>query len=159
EVTSAQVNYIKVALDNLLIDSMYSYGSLNNVKSTILNRIAYELMDKTLLEQIGTGNEPFLLDELIKDNSELSGLDFEKLVKNYLTLNFKLNGFIFDSDQHVDNNNNVQLFEHGDFAGQRITISEDSMFLNDFNDILSSFIIPSGWEVRFYENANYQGRY
>ncbi|MGL5266771.1 MAG: beta/gamma crystallin-related protein, partial [Plesiomonas shigelloides] len=163
-VTSAQVSFTKVALENLLIDTLYGYGSLNNVKSSILNRIAYEVMDDALIEKLGTGEEPFILDELIQKNNELTSLSFESLVKNYVGLNFKLNGLIQDLTQEVapggSSKDGVKLFEHGDYQGRSITIDESvsDLSLLNFNDVMSSFDLPDGWEVVFYQHGNFTGK-
>ncbi|HDY8011721.1 TPA: anthrax toxin-like adenylyl cyclase domain-containing protein [Vibrio vulnificus] len=160
KLTSAQVLYTKIALENLLIDTIYGYGSLNNIKSTVLNRVAYEVMSDVLLEKLGTGEEPFILDELIDKNSELTNLNFEELVKEYNYKNFKLNGLLNDTDDFVQSGTGVQLFEHGNYMGRSIVIGESISNLSDlnFNDIMSSFIIPEQWKVEFYEHADFKGK-
>lgn len=97
-VTTMQVISVKSALENLAIDTIYPYGSLNNVKATILNRIAITTMDNALIGELGTGAEPFILDELISNNDKYTKLDFEKLVKDYIYINFKLNGLLKNVD-------------------------------------------------------------
>lgn len=51
------------------------------------------------------------------------------------------------------------IYEHHDKKGRSRVIDENIPFLDDFNDIMSSWSIPSGWQVRFYEHSNYTGRY
>lgn len=160
DLTTTQVMFVKSALDNLAIDTLYPYGSLNNVKATILNRIAITTMDDALISELGTGSEPFVLDQLIENNDKYTKLGFESLVKDYIYLNFKHNGLLKNVDRNnVGSSSVVELYEHGGFKGQRIDITSDVPFLSDFNDKLSSFSIPEGWEVRFFEHADYQGRY
>ncbi|MDD9158020.1 hypothetical protein PVK64_17800 [Aliivibrio sp. S4TY2] len=40
-----------------------------------------------------------------------------------------------------------------------ITGNESDLTRHNFNDSMSSFLIPVGWTVRFYENKNYEGGY
>lgn len=160
DVTTAQIIYVQLALENLLIDTLYSYGSMNNVKATVLNRIAHEVMDEALLDEIGTGTEPFVLDELIKNNAEWSALDFEALVKDYVATNYRLNGMISNENDMISVGSGVQLFEDSNYKGHAVTIAKDIPDLSrvNFNDRLSSFIIPDGWKVEFYTDANYRGK-
>lgn len=56
--------------------------------------------------------------------------------------------------------NALVVYQHRDFQGKSISITEDISYIGDeMNDKLSSFIIPGGWSVRFYEHADFQGRY
>ncbi|HFQ5059157.1 TPA: anthrax toxin-like adenylyl cyclase domain-containing protein [Vibrio vulnificus] len=160
KLTSAQVSYTKIALENLLIDTLYGYGSINNIKSTVLNRIAYEVMDDALIEKLGTGEEPFILDELIKKNNELTNLNFEELVKDYSVKNFKLNGLLNNEDDFIQSGTGVQLFEDSNYSGKVVIIDESISNLSNlnFNDMMSSFIIPEQWKVEFYEHANFEGK-
>ncbi|MGE6384016.1 peptidase inhibitor family I36 protein [Shewanella baltica] len=55
----------------------------------------------------------------------------------------------------------VSLFSEVNQTGQQLRIDQS---VNDFrqynfNDKLSSFNIPIGWEVRFFKDKNYQGDY
>ena len=45
--------------------------------------------------------------------------------------------------------------------GNYLEISEDipDLYHSDFDGTLSSVIIPSGWQVRFYEGKNFTGEY
>ncbi|WP_180763766.1 peptidase inhibitor family I36 protein, partial [Vibrio parahaemolyticus] len=43
--------------------------------------------------------------------------------------------------------------------GKKYVLTDDVPFLEGMNDKMSSWSIPAGWEVRFYEHENYQGRY
>ncbi|WP_258273169.1 CyaA/EF/ExoY family adenylyl cyclase toxin [Escherichia coli] len=100
DLTATQVMFVKYALDNLAIDTMYPYGSLNNVKATILNRVAITTMDDALIQELGTGAEPFILDQLILNNKKYTTLNFENLVKDYIYLNFKHNGLLVKTDSN-----------------------------------------------------------
>ena len=51
------------------------------------------------------------------------------------------------------------IFEHMNHKGNNLTITSDISFLDNWNDKMSSWVIPKGWEVRFYEDANFQGKY
>lgn len=91
ELSSAHVQYVQIAFENLMIDSMFPYGSLNNLKATVLNRVAYESLDPALIEKIGSGAEPFILDELSLD-ADLEHINFEGLTIELVGHVFKLNG-------------------------------------------------------------------
>ncbi|ENM5935705.1 hypothetical protein CTB58_003560 [Vibrio mimicus] len=55
---------VKAALDAVGIDTVYSYGSPNNIKSSLLHRLSLKLTEKALEAYIGSGLEPALFDEL-----------------------------------------------------------------------------------------------
>ena len=55
--------------------------------------------------------------------------------------------------------NRLEIFEHSHFEGRKLEITRDTPDLGDFNGKLSSFAMPDGWVVRFYEGTNYTGRY
>lgn len=161
DVTQNQISMVKTALDNLAIDYIYPYGSLNNVKATILNRVALKTMDQALLNEIGTGKEPFIINELIDHNTSITRFNFEGVIKDYIYENYKRNGLLKYIDKYNTNKPNchVVLYEHQNQRGQKQIVINDTPVLGVFNDKLSSYSIPVGWEVRFYEHENYQGRY
>ncbi|AMG31550.1 phospholipase [Grimontia hollisae] len=52
------------------------------------------------------------------------------------------------------------IYEHNDQQGKSLAVFNDMPYVgNEFNDIMSSWEMPSNWEVRFYEHENYQGDY
>ncbi len=55
----------------------------------------------------------------------------------------------------------IVIYEDSNFEGRSLSLENNVSFLGDlnFNDILSSFEIPNGWTVRFYEHANFEGGY
>ncbi|TQP41564.1 hypothetical protein FLM01_02105 [Vibrio cholerae] len=55
---------VKAALDAVGIDTVYAYGSPNNIKSSLLHRLSLKLTEKALEAYIGSGLEPALFDEL-----------------------------------------------------------------------------------------------
>ncbi|EKF9264572.1 hypothetical protein O1B53_001727 [Vibrio cholerae] len=55
---------VKAALDAVGIDTVYTYGSPNNIKSSLLHRLSLKLTEKALEAYIGSGLEPALFDEL-----------------------------------------------------------------------------------------------
>ncbi|CAM3325136.1 hypothetical protein VIOR103205_16170 [Vibrio ordalii] len=55
---------MKAALDAVGIDTVYAYGSPNNIKSSLLHRLSLKLTEKALEAYIGSGLEPALFDEL-----------------------------------------------------------------------------------------------
>lgn len=55
---------VKAALDAVGIDTVYTYGSPNNIKSSLLHRLSLKLTEKALEAYIGSGLEPTLFDEL-----------------------------------------------------------------------------------------------
>ncbi|MCR9388064.1 CyaA/EF/ExoY family adenylyl cyclase toxin [Vibrio metoecus] len=55
---------VKAALDAVGIDTVYAYGSPNNIKSSLLHRLSLKLTEKALEAYIGSGLEPSLFDEL-----------------------------------------------------------------------------------------------
>ncbi|PSW76641.1 hypothetical protein CTN07_22305 [Photobacterium damselae] len=59
--------------------------------------------------------------------------------------------------QAQDNGQFVTIFEHDNFQGRAKKIIGDIVDLGDFNNQMSSYKIPKGWQVRFYEGANFQG--
>lgn len=65
----------------------------------------------------------------------------------------------FDSDS--GRHDAIALYSHKNHRGQSITISHDVPNLNvyNFDDRMSSYYIPTGWTVRFYEGTNYSGGY
>jgi 1-phosphatidylinositol phosphodiesterase len=59
------------------------------------------------------------------------------------------------------NNSQFSIFEHVNYKGNYVNIKSDVRSLGDynFNDKMSSWIIPKDWVVRFYEHDDFQGRY
>ncbi|EPA3020694.1 phosphatidylinositol-specific phospholipase C domain-containing protein [Vibrio cholerae] len=57
------------------------------------------------------------------------------------------------------NNSKFIIFEHINNQGSFLEIDSDINFLQEMNDRMSSWVIPRGWEVRFYEHADFQGKY
>lgn len=51
------------------------------------------------------------------------------------------------------------IYEHMNQQGGKKYINGDIPSLKGFNDKMSSWNIPSGWELRFYEHDDYKGRY
>ncbi|BCO14964.1 hypothetical protein RIMD111065_33200 [Aeromonas hydrophila] len=59
----------------------------------------------------------------------------------------------------IGNRDRVVVFEHGDFGGEKYSFDSSQPKLPDsVSGKLSSYAIPSGWKVRFYESENYRGR-
>ncbi|MFM5498746.1 phosphatidylinositol-specific phospholipase C domain-containing protein [Aeromonas veronii] len=58
-----------------------------------------------------------------------------------------------------DSNSKFIIFEHYNYQGKKLGIKGDVNFLDEMNDEMSSWKIPKGWIVRFYEHANFQGDY
>lgn len=54
---------------------------------------------------------------------------------------------------------NFVIYEHCNKKGAYRVVTENIPYLGDFNDKMSSYYIPYGLKVRFYEDANYQGGY
>ncbi|AUW07394.1 beta/gamma crystallin-related protein [Vibrio campbellii] len=159
--TRSQVVYTQSAMDALSIDTIYPYGSLRNVKATVYKRLARSASETNMLDQIGTGAEPFILDEMIEKKAEFKKFDIEALVRTSLSRMFKLNGVIKSETDTVQLGEGVKIYEHCSYKGRELIFDDDipNLSSHGFNDIASSFDIPTGWEVRFYEHANYQGRY
>ncbi|TQP95332.1 anthrax toxin-like adenylyl cyclase domain-containing protein [Vibrio cholerae] len=85
---------VKAALDAVGIDTVYAYGSPNNIKSSLLHRLSLKLTEKALEAYIGSGLEPALFDEL--QSVGLTQLDvkqaFRELVYSTFTnSNLRLN--------------------------------------------------------------------
>lgn len=60
----------------------------------------------------------------------------------------------------VNNRDAVFIYEHGDFTGVSFSISDNQAKLPpELSGKMSSFAIPQGWRVRFYEGENFKGRY
>ena len=54
----------------------------------------------------------------------------------------------------------LTIYEHNDQKGRALEVTESIPYVGDeFNDIMSSWSMPAGWHVRFYEHENYQGKY
>ncbi len=51
------------------------------------------------------------------------------------------------------------IFDEFDYRGEFLNIDSDIAYLDKMGDRMSSWLIPEGWEVRFYEHPNYQGEY
>ncbi|ENM5875778.1 hypothetical protein ILY70_004010 [Vibrio mimicus] len=52
------------------------------------------------------------------------------------------------------------IYEHNDQQGKSLAVFNDMPYVgNEFNGIMSSWEMPSNWEVHFYEHENYQGDY
>ncbi|WP_375322293.1 peptidase inhibitor family I36 protein [Aliivibrio logei] len=66
---------------------------------------------------------------------------------------------IINSVKILSPRNNLVIFDYNNYGGDYMEITSDMAFLDSMNDRLQSFIIPEGWVVRFYEDANFAGRY
>ncbi|MGL5991609.1 MAG: anthrax toxin-like adenylyl cyclase domain-containing protein [Plesiomonas sp.] len=77
---------VKASLEAVGIDTTYSYGSPNNIKSSLLHRLSLQLTENALDEYIGSGLEPALFDDL--QESGLTQLDARKAFRDlvYSTL-------------------------------------------------------------------------
>ena len=58
-----------------------------------------------------------------------------------------------------DKNDTLKIFADADYKGESMAIAESMRDLGRFNKIMSSFQIPSGWEVVFYEGKDFTGTY
>ncbi|NLS12757.1 beta/gamma crystallin family protein [Vibrio sp. SM6] len=159
DVTRAQTIYTQAAMDAIFIDTLYPYGSLNNVKASIYARIAHESNESSMLDNIGTGVEPFVLDELIANNDQFSNMSFDSLVHDFVGRNFRLNGVIANENFEIETGEAIELFEHGNSGGKSVLIRENEPDLSifDFDNIASSVNVPAGWEIRVYEGSYYSG--
>ncbi|WP_063646500.1 beta/gamma crystallin-related protein [Aliivibrio fischeri] len=56
-------------------------------------------------------------------------------------------------------NQSIEIYSQNNQRGSSVKINHNEPDLNDynFNDRMSSYDIPSGWTVRFYEGKNYTG--
>ncbi|EDP60773.1 inner membrane protein, putative [Vibrio sp. AND4] len=77
---------VKAALDAVGIDSIYAYGSPNNIKSSLLHRLSLKLTEKALEAYIGSGLEPALVDEL--QSVGLTKLDVNQAFRELLYSTF-----------------------------------------------------------------------
>ncbi|BCK28020.1 hypothetical protein FG135_09065 [Vibrio cholerae] len=53
----------------------------------------------------------------------------------------------------------MYIYEHMDFRGQSMRICNDIPDLGPLNNKLSSYKLPKGWQVRFFDGKNYTGGY
>jgi len=63
---------------------------------------------------------------------------------------------IRNNDPEMDS---VEIFENSSYRGKMASFSQDTPSFGDMNDKMSSFKIPQGWTVRFYQHENYGGNY
>lgn len=61
----------------------------------------------------------------------------------------------------TNRNNGISLYSQNNQRGASVNITQDEPNLNEyhFNDRMSSYYIPAGWIVRFYEDINYMGSF
>lgn len=52
-----------------------------------------------------------------------------------------------------------KIYEGSNYQGHFVEINSDTPYLNEMNDKMSSWKMPEGWEVRFYEHTNFTGGY
>ncbi|WP_181314699.1 beta/gamma crystallin-related protein [Photobacterium phosphoreum] len=66
----------------------------------------------------------------------------------------------FTQAEKINYDSYVRLYENGYYHGRSMDIVYDipNFWDFNFNDILSSIEIPSGWTVTLYEDMNYQGK-
>ncbi len=57
------------------------------------------------------------------------------------------------------NNKSLTIFADADYSGERLSISDSIADLEGMNNKLSSYTIPDGWEVVFFEGKNFTGGY
>ncbi|XSH00842.1 hypothetical protein ACP76Z_10105 [Vibrio cholerae] len=142
----------KNALESIGIDTVYPYGSMDNIKASLFLRVNNNLSKRLLPEEVGIGSEPFIIDELLARNNQLTMFNFSNALDK-LTEDIYSNANLYRSD------NVVRLYADHNYTGHYIDIENSTKFLHGFNDTLSSWTIPHGWSVRFYEHGDYQGRY
>ena len=72
-----------------------------------------------------------------------------------------VNNIILQNVQNNINKEKFMIFEHMNYKGNNLTITSDIRALSNYNlnDKISSWVIPNGWEVRFYEHENFHGKY
>ena len=61
------------------------------------------------------------------------------------------------SVQVLKTGDSVLIYEHSRQTGRSLILQESIADLGHFSNIMSSFEIPAGWSVRFYEEPNFQG--
>lgn len=72
-----------------------------------------------------------------------------------------VDNIILSNDLNNTTQSSFMIFEHMDYKGYYFNVTSDISVLNNYNwnDKMSSWIIPKGWEVRFYEHENFKGKY
>ncbi|MGF1903346.1 hypothetical protein [Aliivibrio sifiae] len=55
------------------------------------------------------------------------------------------------------NNKSLTIFADTDYSGDRLSIQDSISDLENMNNRLSSYTIPDGWEVIFFEGKNFTG--
>ncbi len=73
---------VQLSLEAIGIDTTYPYGSLSNIKASLLNRISRQLSKDVLSKFFGTGLESALFDALI-ENGEITSDEIHKALHYY----------------------------------------------------------------------------
>ncbi|EKL11219.1 hypothetical protein VCHC50A2_0890A, partial [Vibrio cholerae HC-50A2] len=90
----------KNALESIGIDTVYPYGSMDNIKASLFLRVNNNLSKRLLPEEVGIGSEPFIIDELLARNNQLTMFNFSNALDK-LTEDIYSNANLYRSDNVV----------------------------------------------------------
>ncbi|MFM5433554.1 hypothetical protein ACET9P_22105 [Aeromonas veronii] len=147
---------VKTALNVIGIDTNYPYGSLRNIQASVLMRIDAYLKESIFHQDIYGGASTEVIDAL----NYTRGVNLEKPIKELMMKAYVSSGIAtFDEKSNNPVGDGVTIYSGYDQKGSDVVIYNDTPSLDSFNDKLSSWNIPKGWEVRFYEHGNFKGAF
>lgn len=109
--------------------------------------------------------------QIYKSQLKTQHIEYKYSNKNLYQIAFKTSGTIYNPaayqtqpDKYAtpvqpQKRDSVVIYTDINTNGLSEFITEDTPYLGEFSDQMSSFIIPNSWTVRFYEHADYQGDY